>query len=275
MQTILGTFDDRQTAQRAVDQLLAGGFTRDSVHLQAVPTTSGSAAQTTSDRGMMGNVGSFFSNLFGTEQKEHAGNYSEVVRRGSSVVAVDASDDSEVETAAAILEQLGSVNVDSRAAQWKSEGWSGFDPNTQPLLEGNAGANSQTASVVQEELQVGKRTVDAGGLRIVKRMSETPVTQMVNLRQEKATIERKPVNRAATEADFANFKEGTFEVRETAEEAVIGKTARVVEEVSIGKDVTNRSETVSDTVRRTDVDVERIEGARDLSDAARASRKPS
>lgn len=49
-------------------------------------------------------------------------------------------------------------------------------------------------------------------------------------------------------------------MRETAEEAVVGKTARVVKEVSVGKEVTNRSETVSDTVRRTDVDVERLPG---------------
>ena len=43
---------------------------------------------------------------------------------------------------------------------------------------------------------------------------------------------------------------------ETAEEAVVGKTARVVEEVVVGKTATDRTETVTDTVRRTDVEVD-------------------
>ena len=75
------------------------------------------------------------------------------------------------------------------------------------------------------------------------------MSEVINLQQQKATVERKPVDRPATEADFENFKEGTFEVRKTAEEAVIGKSARVVEEVAVGRTVTNQSETVSDRVR--------------------------
>lgn len=86
-----------------------------------------------------------------------------------------------------------------------------------------------------------------------------PVEFNLNLQQQKATVERTPVDRPATEADFENFKEGTFEVRETAEEAVIGKTARVVGEVAVGRMVTNRTEKVYDTVRRTDVEVERVQ----------------
>ena len=53
---------------------------------------------------------------------------------------------------------------------------------------------------------------------------------------------------------------GVFEVRETAEEAVISKTARVVEEVVVGKEITESTEQVSDTVRRTDIEVERTPG---------------
>ena len=47
---------------------------------------------------------------------------------------------------------------------------------------------------------------------------------------------------------------------ETDEEAVVAKTARVTEEVVISKDVTERTERVSDTVRRTEVDVENTAG---------------
>jgi stress response protein YsnF len=53
--------------------------------------------------------------------------------------------------------------------------------------------------------------------------------------------------------------EVSFEVRDTAEEAVVAKDARVVEEVAVGKEASDRTETISDSVRRTDVDVETVE----------------
>jgi uncharacterized protein (TIGR02271 family) len=262
MQTVLGTFDDKQTAQTAVEQLLAHGFTRASVHLQSVattaPTTEG--ASRGSGNSIMSAVGSFFSNLFESDEKETAGTYAEAIRRGSTVVAVDADSDEEVEEAQSVMGELGSVNVAERAEQWKSQGWSGFDPNEEPLSGGELAARPVSVPVVQEEMAVGKRKVNLGGLRVIKRMSEVPVSEVISLRQENATVQRTPVNREATEADFQNFKEGSFEVRETAEEAIIGKSARVVEEVSVGRKVTNRAEKISDTVRRTDVEVERIPG---------------
>lgn len=114
--------------------------------------------------------------------------------------------------------------------------------------------------VVEEELQVGKRVVEGGGVRVVKRMTEVPVTELIKLREERATVERRPVDRAATEADFTNFKEGTIEVRERSEEVVVNKKARVVEEVVVAKEVSEREATVTDTLRRTDVKVERVIG---------------
>jgi stress response protein YsnF len=73
-------------------------------------------------------------------------------------------------------------------------------------------------------------------------------------------VERRPVNRPASEADLAAFKEGEMEIRETSEEPVVSKEARVVEEVDVGKEATQRTETVSDKVRRKDVEVERTGG---------------
>jgi hypothetical protein len=115
MQTISGTFNDRQTAQRAVDQLIARGFTNASIHLQTRATSDRPDADTPTDRGMMASVGNFFSNLFGdSEEKDHGGTDAEA-GRGSSIVAVDTSDDSEVQMAESIMGQLGTINVDTRA----------------------------------------------------------------------------------------------------------------------------------------------------------------
>jgi uncharacterized protein (TIGR02271 family) len=88
-------------------------------------------------------------------------------------------------------------------------------------------------------------------------VEETPVNEQVTLREEHANIERRPVDRPATEADLAAFKDEVIEVRQTAEKAVVNKTARVVEEVVVGKTATTTTQQVSDTVRKTVVDVER------------------
>src|SRR5205085_5799227 len=76
---------------------------------------------------------------------------------------------------------------------------------------------------------------------------------------ERAKVERRPADRPATEADLAAFKEGTIEVRETVEEPVISKKARVVEEVVVSKEISERTETVSDAVRNGKVEVEQLD----------------
>ncbi len=118
------------------------------------------------------------------------------------------------------------------------------------------GSDEAVVPIVEEELRVGKRPVERGGIRIHKRVEETPVSEQVTLRDETVDVERRPVDRPASEADVAAVREGAFEVHERDEEAVVDKEARVVEELVVNKDVEERTETVQDTVRRTDVDVD-------------------
>jgi uncharacterized protein (TIGR02271 family) len=122
-------------------------------------------------------------------------------------------------------------------------------------------AESGTIPVIEEQLEVGKRQVETGTVHVTSHVVETPVSESVTLREEHANIERRPVERPATEADLAAFKEEVIEVRQTAEKAVVGKTARVVEEVVVGKTATTNVQQVSDTVRRTVVEVERDDAA--------------
>ncbi len=115
--------------------------------------------------------------------------------------------------------------------------------------------------IVEEELRVGKREVEQGGVRVSTHVEQVPVNEQVTLRDEQVHVERRAVDQpvdAATVTDA--FREGTFEVRETDEQAVVAKEARIVEEVVINKDVQQRTETIQDTVRRTDVDVQEIQG---------------
>jgi uncharacterized protein (TIGR02271 family) len=129
----------------------------------------------------------------------------------------------------------------------------------------------QAIPVIQEELRVGKREVQRGGVRVFTRVSERPVHEQVELREEHVNVERRPVNEQANPADLAAFKEGSVEMRESAEEAVVSKTARKVEEVLVGKEVTQRTEDINDTVRRTDVDVEQLGASGNIPDSGRRS----
>ncbi|HYK01471.1 MAG TPA: YsnF/AvaK domain-containing protein [Thermoanaerobaculia bacterium] len=114
--------------------------------------------------------------------------------------------------------------------------------------------------VVEEELAVGKRSVETGGVRVSKEVTAQPVEEDIRLHEERVTVERRPVNREVAPGDMHAFENSTIEMREMAEEAVVEKRARVVEEVVVGKEAHERTEHISDTVRKTDVRVEPIIG---------------
>ena len=209
--------------------------------------------------------------------KDQAEYYAEGVRRGGTLVTVSASD-SDAQKAVDIMNGAGAVDIDSRGANYRTGGYAGYteaapaytedeivrergayQPPSQPAANvGTMNTGGETViPIVEEELTVGKRQVQGGGARIHTRMTERPVEEQVTLRQENVTVERHAVDRAVTDADMA-FQEQNFEVTETSEVPVVSKTARVVEEVTVGKTATERTETVRDTVRRTDVDVEDV-----------------
>jgi uncharacterized protein (TIGR02271 family) len=125
---------------------------------------------------------------------------------------------------------------------------------TSPTGMVGAATGEQVIELAEEELEVGKRTVDRGTTRIRRYVVETPVEESVNLRTERVTVERRQPIEGATPGAGA-FEERIVEVRETAEEPVVTKTARVVEEVVIEREATERTETVKDTVRREEVEV--------------------
>jgi uncharacterized protein (TIGR02271 family) len=210
---------------------------------------------------------------------EDAEYYAEGVRRGGTLVTVSA-DDAMAGTAHDIMMRHNAVDIDDRASQWRSSGWTGFDSSTTATAADNvadASMHSRAATnrrvdntvadasitdaervipVVEEDIDIDKRRVEKGGVRVSTHVEERPVEEQVRLREERVNVERRPVDRPVTDADAAAFREQTIEVRETAEEPVVRKRARVVEEVIIDRDVTERTETVRDSVRRTDVDVD-------------------
>ncbi|WP_175943648.1 YsnF/AvaK domain-containing protein [Caballeronia sp. BCC1704] len=269
-QTIIGVFNTLQDAELAQTRLEAEGIARAdmSVHSNdagSSMTTGAATSDVATDRpvgeaheGAMGRIEHFFKNLFGdNDRPEEIGHYQEAVRRGSALLSVDVPDGMETERVRDALYAAGAIDIDSRVAQWRNTGYTGYDRNAPAYTADEIAAERQAFPVVQESLEVGKREVQTGGVRVYSRLTETPVSESVNLHEEHASIERRAVDRPATAADL---KEGFVEIKETAEQPVVAKTARVVEEVVVGKESSNRTETITDTVRGTEVEVERTAG---------------
>lgn len=120
-----------------------------------------------------------------------------------------------------------------------------------------ANDNEITLPIVEEQMTVGKRAVEKGGVNVRTTMTEKPIQETVSLREENVTVERHKVDRPVDNATDA-FQEGTFDVTTRAEVPVVSKEARVVEEVVIDKQTTEHAETIRDTVIRTDVEVDEI-----------------
>jgi uncharacterized protein (TIGR02271 family) len=119
--------------------------------------------------------------------------------------------------------------------------------------------SDKAVPIVEEELVVGKEKLATGGVRVTSSIKERPVEETVTLREERVSAEQRPADRElSAEEAAAAFEEKTVEAIGTTEEAKVSKKARVVGEVAVNKAVEEREETVRDTVRKTDVDVEKV-----------------
>ncbi|MDX2140589.1 MAG: YsnF/AvaK domain-containing protein [Chloroflexota bacterium] len=181
--------------------------------------------------------------------------YERVLQEGGAILLVKVDDDN-ANRIEAILNGRTYTEATTTTAQTTSSNMADTRPNLRQ--EGQ-----ERVELVEEELQVGKRTVEGGDVRVSTRIVEEPVREDIRLRDERVNVERRTVDRPLSGANEDLFRERTIEMSERHEEPVISKQARVVEEVMIGKDVQERVETVSDTVRRTEVEIERENGHTD------------
>jgi uncharacterized protein (TIGR02271 family) len=229
--TVIGLFDDPRQAQNIIQAFVDDGFRREDIRTLT--------RQEEASVGML--------SAYGVPEAE-AQDYAEGLRRGGVVVLVDAADE-RADRAVAIMERYPAMDLEAQRGAEAARG------------RGRAGTREVETGeikvpVVEETLQVGTRQVRRGGVRLYTRVTERPVEETVRLRDETVHVERRPVDRPATEADFAAAQERTVEVTETDEEPVVRRQARVVEEVVVSKAAEEHTETVRDTVRRTEVEVE-------------------
>ncbi len=272
MKTVVGLFNTTAEAQQVKQALVAQGYSSSDINVHAndaydeegegtgynETTSNTTMGRDTTDTGTAGTgighrISNFFSSLTGGDEDAHS-SYAEGVNQGGALLSVKADDD-KANSVAALLRQHGARDIEggSRSASYEE---------TTDKYRGNDAMNTNTTGqtsipVVEEELVVGKREVDRGGVRVYSHIVERAVSADVSLHNESIDIARRAVNRPATAADFQTGSQ-PIELRATGEEAVVGKTARVVEEVTVGKQGSDRTETINDSVRKTEVDVEEI-----------------
>jgi stress response protein YsnF len=126
---------------------------------------------------------------------------------------------------------------------------------TREKREGHVFADEErTIPIYREELHVGKREVERGVVRVTTHIVERPYSEQVLLREEHVDVTRRPADRLVGSGE-SEFREGDIEMTEIGEEPIGAKQTRLVEEVIIRKHVADRTATVGDTVRSTEVDV--------------------
>jgi uncharacterized protein (TIGR02271 family) len=281
---VVAMFDTYDHALAARDALVSAGIERSRIELlgRSAAENDASFRYERNEEGFWAAV----KNMFMPEDESHF--YAEGINRGHTMLVVlgPIGDEDRI---ISLLESQNPLDVETHSAQWRQSGWSGMyagqagsqtrQTNLGPATSGTAGrGREEVIPVYQEQLRVGKREVDRGSVRVRSYVVETPVQEQVHLHEERVEVERRPVDRPATVADVGAgaFKDRTIEVTATAEEAVVAKETRVKEEVIVRKDEEERTQTVSDTVRHTEVEVEndRASDTRDPKPGATPIRRP-
>jgi uncharacterized protein (TIGR02271 family) len=273
---VFATENDANTASRDLE---AAGIPASSIrHYRPQSMTTDSSVRGTAEPTATSG-GGFWAWLLGEEATSETTRsayprddewYDRRAHAGDAVLSVMVQDDSQIHQALTILESHHPIEIDESTDERETEATAGKvsspEPNlgtrhpvaglgdSTPARATGASAREEVIPLAEENIEVGKRTVDRGTTRIRRYVVETPVEREVTLHGERVTIERRrPVD--ATVAGGHAFEERTVEVRETEEVPVVEKTTRVAEEVAVRKEETDRTETVRDTVRREEVEI--------------------
>lgn len=285
--TVVGLFNNRSNAGAATVELVQKGFLRENIDVSNRRVGDNSTQVTVTETGVGESIGNFFNSLFGGD-KQTARNYANAASDADAIITVHVDSPERAMEAAEILDRHGAIDVDAASAQYNQQQQPNYNQQNlaaqynqqnlgaqyneqnfddMPTAPAQNAVNNQTVNnpnattipIIEEQLQVGKQIVERQGARLRSRIIEKPVETNLRLREEHIIVDRRPVNREVTDADLANFREGELVITEHAEVPVVGKQARVVEEIVIGKNVTEHVETVHETVRRSEVEVEEIQ----------------
>lgn len=268
-ETLVAAFDTKDHALAAVNALKAGGFHTDDISIVDNTRLAAGKGVTATDPKRIG----LWQWLFGDINKYEANVYADTIKEGGTVVAVRVPPD-QVAQASGILDLHHPINVPDRAVT------AGFAPVAHvetavkeiasvPLAKEQAVAvtpklaqvHGDTLRLAEEQLQVGKKLVETGRTRVRRFTTERDVDQDVTLHEEHAEVLRKAVTAQPAELTDVDWADSTLEVVETKEQALINKTARLVEEISLRKKGDDHVETIHEKLRRQQAEVEQVDAS--------------
>jgi uncharacterized protein (TIGR02271 family) len=243
-------------ADRAIVELHNAGVPRDDIKF--VDSRGFKAERVERDEESGTGMLSLLKRLFGADYRSEYGHasplYAEWIQKGGILVAVN-TDDKHVVQTARILESYGSTETTTHPSRPE------VTEKVHAIMD-QTDKDQRKLEVIDEELHVGKRKVQRGSVRVIKHVTETPVEETINLRDETVIIERRPLNRIANDADLKELADTRVEMIETSEEPVVSKEARVKEEITISRKIVDHEEKIRDKVRKTEVDIEGMEPGR-------------
>jgi uncharacterized protein (TIGR02271 family) len=266
-ETLVAVYDTPAHADAAVKALTAAGFHESDI---SVFDEARLKAGRTALSGGVKEAG-LWHRLFGGDVYKHEAEiYGQSVQDGGVVISLRVPD-SEVAHASAVLDIHRPVDVQDRAVT------SGIAPaahvetiekkidaiplaavQTVAVSQKLAEAHPDVLRLAEEQLNVGKERVETGRTRVRRFVTEKEVAADVTLHEEHAELIRK----AITDANFVgdiDWADGEIVVIETAEHALVNKTARIVEEVGLKKIGSDHIETIRDKIRRQQVEIERVD----------------
>jgi uncharacterized protein (TIGR02271 family) len=245
---VVTAYDTIDKAKAALNVLKSSGIDASNVSL-----LDRSALGSTTDYAHPG----LWRRLFGENVWDHeAAVYGETLKKGGALLAVRVPQE-QVAKVMSILDVHKPLDVHEVAKKIGAEvPVQAKALVTPPVAAAAAAGNEEVLRLAEEQLNVGKRMFETGTTRIRRFVTERPVEAEVKLHEEHAEVLRRAISDSSYTADI-DWSDKEYSVTETAEEAVVSKSARVVEEVAIRKEGTDRVETVHDTVRRQQVEVDR------------------
>lgn len=119
--------------------------------------------------------------------------------------------------------------------------------------------DEEVIPLAEETLILGKHTVTSGTTTVRRFVVESPAEKQITLYDEKVVVERRrPVTDAATGKVLTEL---SVEMIETSEIPLVAKDIKVREEVVVRRERTKRVETVRETVRRDEVEIQHSAGS--------------
>ena len=272
-ETLVAVYDTPPHAEAAIKALKSAGFDESDISMFDLRRALKAGRTSLSPR-RKGSWSCCIACSARMSMKHEANIYGQTVEDGGVVDLASRVPESEVAHASAVLNIHRPVDVHDRAVT------SGIAP----AAHGRSGSMRKLAALpLADEQQVAVSPVSSQLRNPMLRLAEehleafwqrdgrTPgpdprsaafvtereVAQDVTLHEEHAEVLRKAVSDPTFVGEI-DWADGTIEIIETAEHALVNKTARVVEEVGLKKIGSDHVETIRDKLRRQQVEIERL-----------------